>query len=656
MSEKTVDRVRRRHRVDKITGALASIRRSRQAAHDFVDDPASLSEAAFKEMTDGDKLRVLRRLRRDLVDQHQRYSSLVTISSTLGATLNRQEFLATTMEYIPAVVEAQRATLYLIHPTTGKLHGTIAQGTNFDLVLEPGEGIAGWVAEHGELLNVANAYEDERFECRFDSQHEFRTESVLCMPLSSGDGEVMAILQVLNSHNGQFSDDDEKLLEAIGAQLAIALETSELYHSLLDKNEELRATTERLEKKVSELDLLYEIQRDLSRPADLDSLVEQITEKTLNLVSGQACALTLREPGSYRVNALVDRKPGMEERDWDYYTRHVAPGDTVAQNVIETGESFICRTGMCRVLPGPSPDEQGLNVDNVVAVPLFDDGQCIGALKVYNLMTSTNPPKLGFTDDDVKVLTLIASQIAGAVAARRRKEYREKQDRLSTIGQMIAGILHDLKTPFSVISGYVELMASVDDAGRREEYAERILSQFRDINQMTRELLKFARGDSEILLRRVLVHQFMEEIAELLETEFDPYGISFEIDVRYRSHAHLDPVKMKRALLNLARNAAEATEPGGEVCVEVWDDDGQLKISFSDTGSGIPQEIRDRVFDSFVTQGKEDGTGIGLALVKKIIDEHGGTIDFETALGEGTTFYISMPLSPPDKQKKGEKR
>ncbi len=646
MSEHTVDRRRQRRRVEKITGALASIRRSRHTARDFVDDPQSLSEAAFKEMSDGDKLRVLRRLRRDLVDQHQRYSALITISSTLGATLNRQEFLTTTMEYIPAVVEAERATLYLIHPKTGRLHGTIAQGADFDLILERGEGIAGWVAEEDRVVNVADAYGDPRFENRFDERQEFRTRSVLCMPLSSGDGEVMAVLQVLNSHNGKFSEDDERLLEAIGAQLAIALETSDLYHSLLDKNKELRATTERLE-------LLYEIQRDLSRPADLDSLIERITEKTLDLVDGQACALTLREPDEYRVHMLIDREPGREDRDWDYYTRRVDPGDTVAQNVIETGERFVCRTGMCRVLPGPSPREEGLNIDNVLAVPLFDDDTCIGALMVYNLMTSTDPPKLGFVDDDVKVLTLIASQIAGAVAARRRREYREKQERLSTIGQMIAGILHDLKTPFSVISGYVELMVGVDDADKREDYARRILNQFDDINQMTRELLKFARGDSEILLRRVLVKQFMEEIGELLENEFEPHGIDFEVHTEYRGYAHLDPVKMKRALLNLARNAAEATDDGGEVSIRVWEEEGQLRIAFADTGSGIPVEIRDRIFDSFVTQGKEDGTGIGLALVKKIVDEHGGDITFETSQGEGTTFYLSMPLTPPDMQKKG---
>ena len=110
---------------------------------------------------------------------------------------------------------------------------------------------------------------------------------------------------------------------------------------------------------------------------------------------------------------------------------------------------------------------------------------------------------------------------------------------------------------------------------------------------------------------------------------------------------------MKRAILNLARNAAEAMDTSESpglfrvvVSKSIDEESGkpELVMALSDNGQGIPPEIRDRLFESFVTQGKKDGTGLGLAIVKKIIEDHEGRIDFETEMGEGTTFFIHLPL------------
>ncbi len=646
MTKETVDIPQRARRVRKITGALASIPAAETEVTRLLDDLKRLSEEAFYELPDHRKLDLLYDLRRQLLDQRRRYQALIKISSAMGASFDRDEFLHMTMEHIPAVMGADRATLYLVDPDTGELHGTIAQGADTQIILSPGEGIAGWVAETGRSLNVKDAYDDPRFESQFDRETGFETRSMLCQPLRNSDGEILGVIQVLNSNKPHFSEDDENLLSAIGGQIAIALENCELYYSLLKKNAQLTEATEQLEYKIAELDLLYDIQRQLSQPSDLDTLVETITRKTLELVNGKACAVTLRDGDVHRVNVLIDRSLDYS-RDWHFYTRTLRPENTLASRIIDSGDAFICNEGNCRAVPGPSPRHNSLEVHNVIAIPLFDDDTCIGALQVFNLALPQNPRTIGFTEDDVKVLTLIASQIASTVASRRRREMREKEDRLSTIGQMIAGILHDFKTPFSVISGYVQLMADADDAELRHTYADRVLHQFEELDQMTRELLKFARGDSRILLRKIFVHQFVEEITEILVNELGSRDIDFEIDLQYRGEAHLDPVKMKRAILNLARNAAEAMPDGGTVTLRIERDGDFLRLLFQDTGLGIPPEIRGNLFESFVTRGKEGGTGLGLAVVKKIVDEHCGSIAFETELGEGTTFYIELPLTPP---------
>ncbi len=399
MSEDTVDITRRTRRVRKITGALASIPAAKTEATRLLDELRQLSEQSFHDLSDRRKLELLRDLRTQLLEQRQRYQALIKISSAVGASFDRREFLLLTMEHIPEVMKADRATLYLIEPESGELHGTIAQGTGTEIVLSPGEGIAGWVAETGRSLNVKDAYDDARFERQFDSKTGFETQSMLCQPLRSSDGEVVGVIQVLNSHQAHFTEDDENLLSAIGGQIAIALENSELYHSLREKNALLRQTKEQLEYKIAELDLLYDIQRQLSQPSDLDSLVETITRKTLGLVNGRACALTLRDGEVHRVNVLVDRTED-HSGDWHFYTRTIDADHTVACRVIHSGEPFICDEGNCRAIPGPSPQDGGLGVENVIAIPLFDDDVCIGALQVFNMVLPQSPKKFGFTEDD----------------------------------------------------------------------------------------------------------------------------------------------------------------------------------------------------------------------------------------------------------------
>ena len=646
MSEKSLKTPLRARRVRQITGALAAIPTAAPDAPEILRDPGQLTELSLRLLSEGEKIELLLAFRRQLKKQQRRYSSLLQISSSLGATLDREEFLEITLEQLTELMRAERSTLYLIDQSTGRLYGKIAQGSQTQIVLDPGQGIAGWVAQSGQSINIRDAYDDPRFHSDVDSRTGFQTRSMLCQPIRNMEGEIIAVVQVLNSAGGNFSEDDENLLSAIGGQISIALENSELYQSLVDKNAQLLTTKERLEHKFAELDLLYNIQSKLSHHSDLESLVQTITQETLELVNGKACALTLREEGYHRVHVLIDRSED-QSRQWDFYTRAVTDENTIGQAVIASGQPFVCHSQACQHLPGPTSEASGLNVENIIAVPLFDDEVCIGALEVFNLVLPQQEC-LGFTDDDVKIITLIASQIAGTVASRRHREAQEKEHRLASIGQMISGILHDFKTPFSVISGYVQLMADTDEAEERQEYAGRVKHQIHQLNQMTRELLKFARGDSRMLLRKIFVNAFMDETRELLDAELSDRNIELEIDLKYRGEVRIDVVKMKRAILNLARNAADAMPEGGRFTIGVDRQDDQVIWRFSDTGQGIPPEIRDHLFESFVTQGKQDGTGLGLAVVKKIVSDHGGTITFESSPGQGTTFEIRTPIHPPE--------
>jgi signal transduction histidine kinase len=103
---------------------------------------------------------------------------------------------------------------------------------------------------------------------------------------------------------------------------------------------------------------------------------------------------------------------------------------------------------------------------------------------------------------------------------------------------------------------------------------------------------------------------------------------------------YIDPEKVSRVFMNIMKNALEAMDPGGTFSLIANSVDGEVEFLLSDTGKGIPAEIKDRLFDSFVTSGKKEGTGLGLAIVKKIIEQHDGKIEVESEPGKGTTFKI----------------
>jgi signal transduction histidine kinase len=255
----------------------------------------------------------------------------------------------------------------------------------------------------------------------------------------------------------------------------------------------------------------------------------------------------------------------------------------------------------------------------------------------------------GFSQDDRALLRLISANASTAVRLFRSRLERERSERLTTIGRLLSGVMHDMRTPLTVISGYVQLMAGATDATQRADHARLILKQFDLISAMQREVLEFARGERSILLRKVYLTKFFEDLEKQLIREIDGTGVELVVDLGDRGTARFDESKMTRVIHNLSRNAVEAMgSRGGKLTIRVARESGDLVVSVSDTGRGIPKDIEDKLFQSFVTYGKRGGTGLGLAIVKKIVDEHGGSISVHSS-SKGATFTIRLPqdTAPP---------
>src|SRR5205823_1056373 len=155
------------------------------------------------------------------------------IGAALGSTLDLDRLLALIMDKVTELLSADRSTLYLLSDEGDELWSKIAQGGEIrEIRLRVGEGIAGWVAQRGEVVNIPDAYADARFQQEYDRRTGYLTHSILGMPMRNNVGRIVGVIQVLNKRGGPFSREDEALLHTVGGQAAISIENSKLYLSV----------------------------------------------------------------------------------------------------------------------------------------------------------------------------------------------------------------------------------------------------------------------------------------------------------------------------------------------------------------------------------------------------------------------------------------
>ncbi len=224
-----------------------------------------------------------------------------------------------------------------------------------------------------------------------------------------------------------------------------------------------------------------------------------------------------------------------------------------------------------------------------------------------------------------------------------------RKEKLAAIGQVATGIVHDFKNAIGVIKGYAEMIADeeVDSLPQASEFAGTIAAEADRIAGMTNEILEYVRGEFSLDLSRLPVSDFLVEVERHLAPVFRRKSIDFRITNLADRAIEIDSARMVRAFLNIAGNAADAMQAAGRFELKASARQGTVVFELADDGPGIPEAIRDTLFDPFVTHGKATGTGLGMALVKGIVEAHGGTVHFETETGKGTTFFITLAEAPP---------
>lgn len=262
--------------------------------------------------------------------------------------------------------------------------------------------------------------------------------------------------------------------------------------------------------------------------------------------------------------------------------------------------------------------------------------------------------------DDIGRLAEAFNSLIDKLELARRKveryhyEQMKRADRLASIGEMAAGIAHEIKNPLAGIAGVIQVLKKdMPKTDQRRAVLDEVLSQVERMDKAVRNLLAFARPP-EPSKTLVDMNDLIGKLLDFMAPQFAKYNITAERrlspGIPWMS---VDPDLMQQALLNIALNAIQAMPEGGRFIVttdaEPPSDNGpgMVHITLMDTGKGISPEDMGRIFNPFFTT-KQQGTGLGLSITQRIIEQHGGEISVSNAAGKGASFSIMLPYPQKD--------
>ncbi len=352
------------------------------------------------------------------------------------------------------LTDADRGTLYLVTKEKNELWSKIAMGSESkEIKLKMGEGIAGWVAEKGETLNIEDAQVDERFNVAFDISSGYKTKSILCFPIKNKNEEVVGVLQLLNSSNEVFRKEDENILNALSTHAALALQNADLVEQLL------------------------------------------------------------------------------------------------------------------------------------------------------------------------------------------------KSERISSLGKMANFLINDIKKPILVSKRYAEHLKNKELDEDVIKVIDMLLEQLNNIADLVQSTSSYS--DSQTILRssNIGINELLEDYVNRVDSYVRSMNCMIETDFDEDVNVKIDSKEFFQCFNHLIKNACDAMPEGGTININTKKAEDKILLTVKDYGLGISESLHDKIFEPFMSHGKREGTGLGLSVTKKIIEEHGGTISVKSELGEGATFSVTLPIS-----------
>jgi len=400
-----------------------------------------------------------------------------------------------------------------------------------------------------------------------------------------------------------------------------------------------RPPARRYDGSTERLHALIEASLALGESRDLSTLLRRILDLATKHVGADRGALFLKRPASGDLIATIFHGDELEQI-------RLPSGRGIAGTVADNGVCVRIEDAYEDARFDRTVDERtGYRTRSMLVVPLqLRNDEIVGVVELLNKADGGM-----FDQDDEDFLKAFGAQAAVALETARLTEERIRGERLEAIGTVAANLVHDLKNPLSGIHGYTDLILQSPPPDLLARCVGGIRRQTKRMNHMVTSILKFVRGEEALLLSKIDLDELLDDFVEDLRAAQPKAGVEI---VRAGSRVGIvraDPMALGRLIDNLARNAFEAMQDGGRLKIGADLVDDRAVIEIHDDGKGMPQEEAAEMFAPFRTTGKEEGTGLGLGIVRRIVEGHGGSIEVRTAPEQGTTFRIALPLAgPPD--------
>lgn len=548
-------------------------------------------------------------------------SFLYELSHLITSTLEPEKILNLIVQAAVDMTRATSGSLSLIDQESQTLNINVSRGYGRKdlkkVKLRVGEGVTGWVAKTGEPLLVSDVTKDERY-VNLDKT----VKSELAVPLTIK-GETIGVVNVNSDKINAFGSEDLELLSTLADHSASVIHNAMLY--------------ETANRRAEELALLFGTGKIITGTLNLEDVLAQIVEKTSHLMKSRICSLMLlNEDGTeLSINAVYGGSSDYIEKP------NLKVEESLIGRVIKTKRPLTA-IDVFKERGYKYHDlarREGLR--SLLSVPLMVKGEPIGAINIYK------PSPYVFTSEEVQLLSSLADQAAIAIENAKLykrmvelEEQARRAEKVAVLGELAVEITHEIRNPLTIIKMLTHTLA---EGNRDDEAMEVIKYEIDRIDRLVARFLDYARP-AEPKLRDVDMNHIVENTLLLVNHRINRQGIRLAKDLSPLPRVSVDPEKMTQVLLNLLINAVDAMPTGGELILSTRaDQQEKLLISIKDSGTGIPQSIRERLFSPFVTT-KKDGLGLGLSIVHRIIEQHDGKIEVDSQEGKGTTFTIELPL------------